>query len=123
MKTWFFLIVTIAFVSLPTLAESQAKKDRGGSCSKLCTDSGVDVVSDTRLLSDRSLSDDKRSELCSEHNSDEPGNVYWCDKECKGEGGTFTKLFNKDRKKHVEEFLKHRKDTCKIVRDQLEAHH
>lgn len=109
----FFLPLSIAILSMPLIAESKAKKERGGSCTESCT-----VNADINVQEFKTAAEAYNLK-CSLDKAGEPGNLNWCSQNCTKEGGLYTKLFNRKRKENVESFIKSRTIACSTLSQKL----
>jgi hypothetical protein len=119
MKNWFFLIVMMTCVSLPSLAESAAKKERDFSCTQYCTEGGDYAVNIKKheLTTLKVISDDQKREarfrqVCLKSSMLVPGNVCGCKSTVNKclEGGLLSSV--KGRKAKVESYVKELMAEC-----------
>lgn len=103
MKNGLLFLFIVLGLNLSSHAESAAKKDRGASCTDLCTSGSKHAITNPTTKS-------QHDRLCLETNKEIPGNVHWCQAKCLDEGSLWSKL--KNRKKDVEKFIEASKKRC-----------
>lgn len=98
-------LIAATLLSQSCFAESQARTDRGFSCTDYCTAKGSKANTLNRVNVNTYV------DICSKE-STKPGSIATCEANCLDKGSLSTRLFNKNRATNVQAHIKSLKDAC-----------